>query len=294
MSVDGKKPSSDLAKRIAGLSDEEQRTRKGTTLELLRKGETITKVAMVLNIRVTTLYAMKKKDPAFAKAWDQAVEDTMEIRRERSRKRTHRNVPSKLPKVDWSIGSKFGDPKYRQNIIANLSKGWTITKAIREAGVSYPSFKNWRRQSAEFEEQVQIALQAGVDVLEDEARRRAVDGVKRPVYAGGNLVGEIVEYSDSLLAFLLRSKRYNEINVNARHSGTVNHVHSIDMSKLSDEELQTLERILAKAQITLSPEEYSSIANEDVEDAEIIEDDEHGPTLDDDGNSATGGDDEGG
>ena len=41
----------------------------------------------------------------------------------------------------------------------------------------------------------------------DEAHRRAVEGVKRPVFRGGKKVGEITEYSDFLLGKLLRRRR---------------------------------------------------------------------------------------
>ena len=47
----------------------------------------------------------------------------------------------------------------------------------------------------------------GIDRLEDEAHRRAVEGVDRPVYQGGVRVGEIKTYSDSLLTLLLKSRR---------------------------------------------------------------------------------------
>jgi hypothetical protein len=44
--------------------------------------------------------------------------------------------------------------------------------------------------------------------VEDEAHRRAVEGYNpRPVYHKGEKVGEIREYSDSLLALLLKSRR---------------------------------------------------------------------------------------
>ena len=42
---------------------------------------------------------------------------------------------------------------------------------------------------------------------EDEAYRRAVEGVRRPVFHGGVKVGEITEYSDRLLIQLLRRRR---------------------------------------------------------------------------------------
>ena len=41
-------------------------------------------------------------------------------------------------------------------------------------------------------------------MLEDEAKRRAYEGVKKPVYQGGKRVGYVQEYSDTLLIFLLK------------------------------------------------------------------------------------------
>ena len=41
------------------------------------------------------------------------------------------------------------------------------------------------------------ACDEAADILEAEARRRAVEGTLRPVYQGGRHVGDIREYSDS-------------------------------------------------------------------------------------------------
>ena len=53
--------------------------------------------------------------------------------------------------------------------------------------------------------------------LEEEAIRRAVDGVDRPVFFQGKIVGYTKEYSDTLLKFLLEAKRpaiYRARNIN--------------------------------------------------------------------------------
>lgn len=44
-----------------------------------------------------------------------------------------------------------------------------------------------------------------VERMENEARRRAVEGTLRPVFHGGAQVGEVREYSDTLLIFLLKA-----------------------------------------------------------------------------------------
>jgi len=51
----------------------------------------------------------------------------------------------------------------------------------------------------------------GLDAVEDEAIRRAYDGVEHPVYGGGPHFGSVRKYSDPLLIFLLkyfRPQRY--------------------------------------------------------------------------------------
>jgi hypothetical protein len=66
----------------------------------------------------------------------------------------------------------------------------------------------WRQNDPEFATAWDEAVAEGVDRLEDEAHRRAVEGYNpRPVYHKGKKVGEIREYSDSLLALLLKSRR---------------------------------------------------------------------------------------
>jgi hypothetical protein len=44
-------------------------------------------------------------------------------------------------------------------------------------------------------------------VIEQEARRRAVDGYDHPVFQGGKLAGVVRVYSDQLAAMLLRGRR---------------------------------------------------------------------------------------
>jgi hypothetical protein len=66
----------------------------------------------------------------------------------------------------------------------------------------------WRKNDPEFAAAWDEATSEGVDRVEDEAHRRAVEGYNpRPVYHKGEKVGEIREYSDSLLALLLKSRR---------------------------------------------------------------------------------------
>ena len=52
--------------------------------------------------------------------------------------------------------------------------------------------------------------------LEDEARRRALQGVEKPVFREGRQVGTVTEYSDTLLIFLLKARRPEKFRDRAR------------------------------------------------------------------------------
>src|SRR5262249_2040196 len=69
----------------------------------------------------------------------------------------------------------------------------------------------------EFAQLWRDAVEEGIDRLEAEAIRRARDGIKRPVFYMGQVVGYVQEYSDTLLKFLLEAKRpsvYRARNIN--------------------------------------------------------------------------------
>lgn len=106
--------------------------------------------------------------------------------------------------------NKFG-PKDRKTVEVVvqmwLSRGYTVSRACQEAGISMPTLVNWRRDSEEFDKKIKTAIEIGTDYIEDEMRRRAVDGVDRPVFQQGECVGFIREYSDSLLQAIVGGRR---------------------------------------------------------------------------------------
>lgn len=64
-----------------------------------------------------------------------------------------------------------------------------------------------RERDTAFAEQWDAAVEAGTDVLEDEALRRAKDGTNEPVFYQGVRCGLVRKYSDTLLIFLLKARR---------------------------------------------------------------------------------------
>jgi hypothetical protein len=98
-------------------------------------------------------------------------------------------------------------PKYQRRMLEALASGLSPARAAKAAGVGRSTAYLWRRQDPEFARKWDEAVVEGIDLLEEEARRRAVDGFnERPVYHRGVIVGEIREYSDKLLMFLLKRR----------------------------------------------------------------------------------------
>ncbi|MBF0098831.1 MAG: terminase [Magnetococcales bacterium] len=97
--------------------------------------------------------------------------------------------------------------KRRELFLDGLARTGTVTDAARLAGVSRGGVYLVRSADPSFAERWEDALLQYVDSLEFEAFRRGVEGVEEPVFQGGQLVGHIRKYSDSLLLALLRAKR---------------------------------------------------------------------------------------
>ena len=81
-------------------------------------------------------------------------------------------------------------------------------------------FLSLLKEDPEFKTAYEAAGEEAVQVLEDEAIRRAYEGVERPVSQGGKKVGVVQEYSDTLLIFLLKGARPNKYRDNVRQEVT--------------------------------------------------------------------------
>jgi hypothetical protein len=64
-----------------------------------------------------------------------------------------------------------------------------------------------KHEDPQFSEQWDVAQKLGEDAMEDEARRRAIEGVEQPIYKNGEVVGRRIDYSDILMIFLLKGAK---------------------------------------------------------------------------------------
>lgn len=141
-------------------------------------------------------------------------------------------------------GSK-DSPTVRTKFLNSLRKGASVSKSCEAAGITPRTAHDWRKKDPEFQLQWTEAMNEGIDLLEDTAFGRAVNGVRKPVYQGGELVGHVQEYSDQLLVLLLKGKRagvYSQQHhsVSGPNKGPIQ---TVDLTKCSNEQLRVLETI---------------------------------------------------
>jgi len=119
----------------------------------------------------------------------------------------------------------------------------TLAGAARSSGVSHTSHYRWVQQDSEYGAEFNDANEEVTDALEQEARRRALEGVEEPVFYRGERVGSARKYSDQLLMFLLMAKRPEQFRERLDITSKVDHgIGLIDpeiTKTLTDSELET-------------------------------------------------------
>ena len=122
-------------------------------------------------------------------------------------------------------------PKKRAFLAAFRESG-NVRLACETAGVGRSSTYRWLDEDAEYREAFDLAKEDAADTLEAEAYRRAVRGVKKPVgWYKGEPGGQVTEYSDTLLIFLLKGARPEKYRERLELRGAIA---NLDMRMLPD------------------------------------------------------------
>lgn len=110
-----------------------------------------------------------------------------------------------------------------------ISCAGNITKACHEtmdteyqANILRQTIYYYERDDADFATAFREAQQLGADVLEDEARRRAFEGVEKTIYHQGIAVDTAREYSNTLMVFLLKGAKPEKYKDRVEHTGDPN------------------------------------------------------------------------
>lgn len=94
-----------------------------------------------------------------------------------------------------------------------------VVLACKRANVARSVAYAARSKSKTFAVEWDEAIEVAVAGLEEEARRRAVEGVEDPVFYQGSISGHVTRYSDSLLMFLLKAHKPEKYAERRQHTG---------------------------------------------------------------------------
>jgi hypothetical protein len=97
--------------------------------------------------------------------------------------------------------------EWRVKFLKTLSSTGNVLVSCRVAGVGRATAYRHRERLPKFRAAWDEAVEESTDAMEAEARRRAQNGVEKPVFYQGNRVATVKEYSDTLLIFLLKANR---------------------------------------------------------------------------------------
>lgn len=97
-------------------------------------------------------------------------------------------------------------------LLEDIRETGNITKSCVRVGIKRITVYKRAESKEEFAKQLKEAHNMGLARLEDVAVQRATEGVDKPVFFQGDVVGYTREYSDQLLQFLLKGnmKKYKD------------------------------------------------------------------------------------
>jgi hypothetical protein len=101
-------------------------------------------------------------------------------------------------------GVTYYVPVWEDSFLLALGQVGTIRQACMLSGISRSTYYTHFQYSPPFRQRCNYAREDAKDLLFEEAHRRAVEGVQRPVFFQGQQVGTTTEYSDHLMAILLK------------------------------------------------------------------------------------------
>jgi hypothetical protein len=118
----------------------------------------------------------------------------------------------------------------KKAFLAAYIENGNITRAAEIAEIERQNHYNWINEDPNYVKAFEYAKEAAADRLEQEARRRAVEGVDKPIYYKGRKIDTIKEYSDTLLIVLLKGIRPEKFRENIKQELTGNNGEPIQIN----------------------------------------------------------------
>ena len=86
-----------------------------------------------------------------------------------------------------------------------LTASGSVSLAAKKSGIGRTALYDRKKRDPAFAARWDKAMELGVAVVRDEVFRRAVVGIKRPVFHRGEMVGKVKHYDNRLLWSLLKA-----------------------------------------------------------------------------------------
>lgn len=119
-------------------------------------------------------------------------------------------------------GDKRTKKEQQEAFLAAFMECANVSLAAKKAKINRSTHYICWMKDEKYAKRFEEILPVAVGVLEDEAIRRAVDGVKKPIFHKGEIVGHVKEYSDTLMIVLLKAHAPNKYKerVQNEHGGS--------------------------------------------------------------------------
>lgn len=134
----------------------------------------------------------------------------------------------------------------KTSFIEALRKRSSVLHAAEKAGLGASWCYDERKRDEEFAREWDAALEYTTENLEDSLYERAVEGTRRPVYQGGQLVGHVREFDTTAGIFLLKGRRPEVYRERIEHIGPHGApvIINVNINKLTTDRLEQLVEIL--------------------------------------------------
>lgn len=142
-------------------------------------------------------------------------------------------------------------PRWVKAFLSVLRDTGNVRAACQDVGIARSTVYEYRAADPGFAAAWDEALQDAADLLEQEARRRAYEGVEKPVFGslgqgqGSGEIGRVREYSDTLMIFLLKGARPEVYRERANVLNVT--VTAAELEKMDSNQLDTLIAQLSKS-----------------------------------------------
>lgn len=187
--------------------------------------------------------ALKTSAPRRAKAKDSRAKKLRKkpTKTERKVKRPQRHKPE-TNKEEIKDYFEIEDRKWTPALTRELkmvflrafARHGIISDGTVAAGITYRTFYRWKRDDETFNEDCKTAETMANDLMEREARRRAIDGFERPIIYQGEVTGEYTDFSDALLTTLMKGNKPEKYKERTQHSGSIGRPLTLDEETKED------------------------------------------------------------